>query len=680
VCTTWMKSVKFDPVALIELVGPTVYEKECEKMVRTILSVASDDKKDILTDFSDPERRAFRDNVEKASSLHRQKPKATESMLDVAQVLFARVSCEHAETLSGMKKAGIVAKVIPDIPELCEMFQQQLSALVESINARDADEDETEAQSADDLEDRICFVCVQLLNLAKISGLEEEGSRRHFIAVMKDVLASLDTPDDLLEGCIQAIASAHENESYFLQTVSEILADLSDDTSEEETDMKDLEICQHLRIVSILSIVLENVSPHIATSPILQNFTGYILPSITSTNSMVRECGVSTLGRYALLSKEDIVMEEVKPLLLKVAGNDEERLEIRGQASLALCDLALLYTAILTPYDVENVTFSFADIIKSMLDHSKPAVVAVAAEVSAKLLFAGKLHDSYLLAQLLVVFFRSDFIDVTVDNGDERVQEVGSVVRLQQLLTVFFPAYSIKSQEGRETLLGSIKSVIAIVNDKQSKKKKTSASMSWPIVKIIEYVCSTVDIGAQQDVVKSPVDSEDCTEKSEENMEDSQEEESVHTTSSVLSASIAISDFIIKAGTDINTVYVRALCKFLGGAHIDVQSDNEVRLSLLKKNMNELELLVTDASSSRAVQKLNDALSTVDSEDEDEDRTTTSESDEDSLAGAMEAIALSEASEGKENAARSEAVPGNGKGIVSRTKRRLTQVNYFEEE
>ena len=46
---------------------------------------------------------------------------------------------------------------------------------------------------------------------------------------MRCILARLATPDDLVDAYVKAMASAHDKESQFLQTISEILVDFEDD-------------------------------------------------------------------------------------------------------------------------------------------------------------------------------------------------------------------------------------------------------------------------------------------------------------------------------------------------------------------------------------------------------------------------------------------------------------------
>ena len=91
-----------------------------------------------------------------------------------------------------------------------------------------------------------------LLQLAKIAGLQEEGSRRHFSNVMNATLADPETPEELVEECVEALRATFENDIDFFDAISIILANLT--STEDSDDGKD-----HARILFIFSVVLENL-------------------------------------------------------------------------------------------------------------------------------------------------------------------------------------------------------------------------------------------------------------------------------------------------------------------------------------------------------------------------------------------------------------------------------------
>jgi condensin complex subunit 3 len=254
--------------------GASVNEEECEKAVGVVLETARSGDKAVLNELSDPEIRAFRASVDK----HMVQLSDSGVTFSAEEIFFARIACATAQesmALTPVQKDEIVNKVAPDIPVVCEIFQRHSLRLIQALQ-----EGDTES------EDEECFICLQLLHLAKIAGLHEEGSRRHFSSVMKGILSSRETPDDLVEGCVESLRAAHEYENEFLETISQIVSDIS---GAEDDSPNEVESLRTLRILSILTIVLETSSSKISSHPLLQDFVEIIVSSVANSNSLVRE-------------------------------------------------------------------------------------------------------------------------------------------------------------------------------------------------------------------------------------------------------------------------------------------------------------------------------------------------------------------------------------------------------
>jgi len=599
VCTSWIKFAKYDPIELIKVVGPIVNEEECEKIVGVLMNC---DEAELLKDLSDPEIRAFQQGI-----CHTPTVLSHDFEMTPEAALFARVKASHSlksKDISASKKADILFDVIPDIPLLCQAVDKLVQRFSEAVASDGEGTGECES-----------FLCRQLLQLAQLTDLKEEGSRRHFNAAMKAMLSSVDTPDDLLEDCIKAMSKAHDREVDFLRNVAKIVDDMTGGLAESYTEVAEF---TRLRIISILYVVLENTSTVMATNPVLREFSSHITLAVNSADAMVRECGVGCLGRLAILSDESTVLSDFKPLLLKVASTDNELMEIRAQAMLALCDLSLLFEGILNPDPT-----SIVSLVSKFLHHSQAGVVAFAAEVGTKLLFSGKVHDNAILAGLLVAFFDKSFADLA-EEEDSDVTEVGSLVRMQQQLVVFFPAYSMKSKEGKLALISSIGPMLNMITATKTKRGST-----WNVAKIVEYIVSTVAIGKEQVGEK---DSND----------DTQNNQAIEP-SGVLHACIEVSNFLIQHGDNINMTHLRGLCKLLGGADIDIDADHSPTVVALKSNIEELSLLIADDNSLRSLATVLELLEDVEDEISEDDA---NESDEESI---TEALIHMNIDENKEN-------------------------------
>jgi condensin complex subunit 3 len=523
--------------------------------------------------------------------------------------------------------------------------------------------------------------------MAQATDLKEEGSRRHFIAAMKNVLVAIETPEDLLEDSIKALLFAHEAETDFLQTISDIISELSTCYASKEKDNDVLQSVSTLRIISILAVTLENASASMASKSILQGFSFYIVPAITSRHALVREGGVACLGRLAMLSDGATVLEEFKPLLLNVASNSDEKLEIRAQAIMAICDLSFLFSEML---DESQDSVSFVHLLVDLLSTSKPAVVAVAAETASKLLFAGRTLDKSLLAQLVVTYFDQDMASLENNEEDHDVVDIGSPLRMQQLLSLFFPAYAMRGTNCKSALVSCIEPMLHAVMERLNEK---GAKVSdWPMARMVEYVESLLECTSSaaasnnHDTTKesSCVDANNNKEEEETNTNSSQDkDESPNPQEPSYEALVAIqvSQFLLKRNESIKTTLVRQLCKALGSTRIDTETTDSTTLLKLKTNMDELAMSISDSTCLRSLKPLMESLDSLDADDECDDESTETEDeseDESSLAEALEAIAIAEVASTKTTEKENEPnekVHGKGSSKSSRGRRRLASMN-----
>ena len=230
------------------------------------------------------------------------------------------------------------------------------------------------------------FICLQLIHMANTSELQEKGSRRHFISIMQRMLSTRFDNTDLIDGCIKVMALAHDTESHFLRTISEILDDIEDDNS-KDYDEKEIVVVRQMRTLMILSPVLESIGGNMADSPgLASKLEHHILPTVTSDSDSIRKHGVICVGKFCLLLEKEKIMDDkfkLKPLLMQIAGSVEERVEVRAQAMFALCDLSLLHKDVLQLSDEdgndESSTSTFKELLLEMLGHSKRGIIAIAA-------------------------------------------------------------------------------------------------------------------------------------------------------------------------------------------------------------------------------------------------------------------------------------------------------------
>jgi len=641
-CCGWMKTMKFNPIALIQLLNPTSSQSNesiAESVARAIISTAgvlgnefgskmeihntsSSSKGDnmstfsspmTLMDLSDAEVREFKRVVMNCESIDSTSTDTDtgndEGLMDSSTVIYLRVMYEmilSSKSLTEVKKSNLMMNIVPDVTVLGTVLERHMNKLNSIRFGKEDDEGNSIGDDDDDeICDELCFVCIHLLKLANVLDVKEEGSRRHLSSIIHRVLCSLHTHDELIEGCVHLLATTHDSEASFLRSISEVLTSIVDIEEENNNSISDDERrVQYLRAIEILSITFEKISRRLSKNAILINFSRLILTTITdpSLGSLVREAGVSCLGRFVILMDEEIVIDKYKPLLTEIAFREDEKIEIRAQALLAMCDLGILFERSMAPLTLESIpgediTISISDILLNAITKSKKSLVIVAAECAAKLMFAGRLHDANILSILITIYFDQNFCSDNLYEDSDDVKEVGSPARLQQLLTLFFPAYSIKSPIGKDTLLTSITPLLDVVHEKMSTKAKGKKITAWPIVKMIEYVLHLVEKGEEN-------------QKGNESPRDE--------ASPILVATLAISSFLLKEASQLTTTQLRNLCKIMGKSYIDISSDEQAVLKLLKDNIDELSMHITDNTALRSIESLVVLLDDVPSDDESE--------------------------------------------------------------
>ena len=669
-CCGWLKVMKFDPLKLLSRLEPTYNEEICEEVARVIVNVT--ENKHILNELSKPEIQAFKeevlnvkhfDKMWKFSSEQAQSNLNTvDTGIDVTNILFLRIRCQSLQKMEEKKTTETqLSKILPDMPDICNALNLHLNKLNNAV-PEESDNLDSENSSVQDIES---YICLQILQLVELCDLKEEGSRRHLASLLQSVMVMLNTPDDVLQKCVLILLATHSTEAQFIQTISEVLADINDLKSnhddrsnvENEKHLKSqenaLNLAKMIRTIAIISIVLENISSRMSTNTILKTLAStYIEPAITHSDAMVREAGVSCLGKFTIMMMQDsAILNETKSILLNVGSNVKERMETRAQAVLALTDLSMMHDSVLSPITLkvssaeneennnedEKTEYSrgrkrrnrrkecpletelevekpicLVSILQDMLRQSRhPALCVIAAECSAKLMFAGKVHDSISLAYLIVMYFNDDFNSDDDEVGD-CATDIGSPVRLQQLLTLFFPAYCMRFKLGRVAMMSSIKHMLELIHTKMSKRVRGRRAFAWPIVKMIEYVCNNVEEGEEQFANRDRNSQENPTDDNVEK-EIMEEEDQVDDLepSPILLLAIAISEFLVENGSDLPVRFLRILCKVLNGIDLDLESESIQHLNLLTTKMDELSLVITDSSSLRSLESMFEVLSEI---------------------------------------------------------------------
>ena len=630
-CCGWVKTMNFDPFATISLFDPLENEGIAENVAKAIIATTGVLGQDVnpfisedgtqmesatmispdiaLMDLSDAEIREFKNKC----SDHTTFGLNADVELSSSKVLYLRMMANmitKSRTLSEVKKSNLLSKFVPDVTTLTDVLEKHMGRLKTIQNcSRDLeyDEDDIAMKDIEENEEVESFICLQLLQLTISMDLDEEGSRRHLSSIIHRILSSSETHEDLIESCVHLLSAASDSEVSFIQSISEVLVSTIEIVDEMDSSSEEKQ-AQYVRALEILSITLEKTSRHMSKNPILQNFSNIILNAISdySLGSTIRELGIGCLGRFVILMDEETVLNKYKTLLMNIASMEEEKIEIRAQALLSMCDLSLLHERFMAPVVLDsesnNTEIGFADILLNVMTNSTKSLVIIAAEVSVKLMSFGRLHDANIIANLITLYFDQNLSSGAINEDINDIKEVGSPTRLQQLLTMFFPTYCMKFSHGKENLLASVPALLTLLNEKMSSRNnKRKKASTWPIAKIIDYII---------DLLETESDTKTTEEESN--------------TSPMLDISLSIASFLVKESDNLSTQYVRSLCKILSSIDLDTSGENQISLKPLKLNLDELSMSLTDETALRSLRRLVSELDEVKSSAEDIDTISSS--------------------------------------------------------
>jgi hypothetical protein len=199
-----------------------------------------------------------------------------------------------------------------------------------------------------------------------------------------------------------------------------------------------------------------------------------------------------------------------------------------------------------------------------------------------------------LIAGLLVLFFDPKFQSATTGNSSD----VGSTARMQQWLSLFFPAFCLKSKMTRDAVLGAIEDAL----------KRGVSKKGFPVVKVVEYVCEVVTVAAEEVTNDQPTAIGDAEDQDDSRM--------------ALKIAVQVASFILHVlveeerigKKDITLTILRRLCKLLGSLEVHGPT---VELIQLRDTMEELAMMLTDPTALRSLNDLTGDLAQVQEDEED---------------------------------------------------------------
>jgi condensin complex subunit 3 len=468
-CDSWLQGLEYDCTKLLQMFDCETNEKTAETALRCIFEKATNQ----TVVYGDDDANAT--GLVNAAS---QKWSADEdSAFTSERVLYWRVQCsyfsdKHKESNS-MDFEDKLEAALPDTAVFC--------ALVSKVMADN---------------DNKFFVLKQMLQLSYFLDFQDEVGRQSMLMLQNKLLSSMETPDSLVNVAVKVLKAIHSTEDEHIRFLAEIISDIQDPldesapeveevpdtgendageegeggaevgeaapvakpavelTEEEAAEKEEEELFRVHRCLLIISCLLRDTRKDLG-NPALQGLLATIVPAISSDYDGIREAGVRCLGYYCLLD-EGAALNHNK-LLLHFVSNDQESTKIKSAAIKALFDLCMMFPSLLTSDDGGCLV----SILTKCMDY-KPGrgqgqgrIACTCAEGFAKLLFVRRIRNSGVLLKLFQLYFTPPDPEEEEDDESEEEEEEESeeakeslsemVSRMQQCLSVFFPAFAMAS-------------------------------------------------------------------------------------------------------------------------------------------------------------------------------------------------------------------------------------------
>jgi condensin complex subunit 3 len=612
ICISWVQAAQFNPLTLLRWVNILDHSTVATKIIE-IWFEASNSCPPWLADLSESDQLKFQHGLHRAvanfsisdivSSDHA-------SIEDVCIRLFVARSLLQCTT-SVHDKESMWSQVVPDVSVLCQVLDQLTTKLVQVLDTKtDINKDGSYN------EDILIFLCLELLRLATINTTAstntlEEGSRRILVNAIKSLLSNVVTPDDLLEGCITAlkelcsISDTGRSGGVAVEIVP-VIDELSEITASSDNEL--FHIHSSIRIVSLITLVLENLdASESLPKEVVQCFVKHVQPAICHKNVLLRQASVRTWGLLGLMmptASESLHANDYTSTLLNLASNEVEDIEIRIQAMFALTDWFMIHFRgehtinIMKGSLFDSLCLQIDTLFQNGSSYSQ-GTICCAAEMVTKILVITimnatiSIDEGYQdkcrswLARLVLLYFDQENFEI----GDNDVHQVGNPVRLQQLLSLFFPALTagIPSLWSSRCLLDSISPLLNLlllqhqnqkVDSHRRTKSLTPATLVW--TRSIDFIVSTVvasrEILAKQSTKQISANSaNDSTENPSESSSspDDDADEPATISSPSLVASLQVASFLFEQCLTLSAALRRVLCKVIANMSIDLDISKE---------------------------------------------------------------------------------------------------------
>ncbi len=511
-CGPWVRSVGGSITRVLDLIDPLQDEDVADKAASVLVSTgwqatsAHMEGKPAPFGLSPDESRTLRSGLLPGcvTLLTSLSPSVTllvvsqvETLLDISQSYGGGMSTSVCGFMSPAEREEALEAILPETSDLC--------CLIESASCLPGIEDQPEN----------LYILRLLLRLCQCCDGVDEGGRQRMRLTLCTILRDPNLPNDLIEQSLRCLASINPEKGDFIRLIAEMMSDVvEEDDADDVTEGEDGEslnpdeheerrVMRQIRALELCSLLLDQTERSLASDVTLENMESTILPAISSPYGIAREIGVTCLGKYCLLGIEAALRH--RDLLIHVSAAKDEDTGVRACALQSVFDLCLLYGEAFLKLEDNLVVNLIEEALRPKPlsfngDEWPQALSAVAAEGAAKLLFcrciavkrgAVSCFGFTLMGLLLAAFFASGscadprtlwLLMGEDENGEQPLDEdgpvasqLGSPVRLHQLLSVFFPCFfAMPEPDGLHAIIAAVPPMLATLSSYGSGRTQDS--------------------------------------------------------------------------------------------------------------------------------------------------------------------------------------------------------------
>ncbi len=501
-CGSWVRSVGGDISRVLDLVGPLEDENVADEVAAVLVSTgwqatsAHIEGKPPPFSLSPEESCTLRSGTRPGcvTLLTSLSPSVTllvvaqvEALLYISKSYGGPTSKRTCGFMSPADREESLEAILPETADLC--------SLIERASCLPGIEDQSEN----------LYILRLLLRLCRCCDGVDEGGRQRMRLTLGTILRDPNSPNDLMEESLHCLASINPVKSDFIRLVAEMMSDVvEEDDADDVTEAGDNEpldpdeheekqMMRQIRALELCSLLLDETERPLASDSTLERMESTILPAVSSPYGIAREIGVTCLGKYCLLGIEAALRH--RDLLIHVSEAKDEDTGVRACALQSVIDLCLLYGEAFLKLEDNRVINLIEEALHPKLlsfngNEWPQALSAVAAEGAAKLLFCRCIAVEStpatcigytLMGLLLAAFFargscadprtlcllmgEGESEEQSLDEDGPIASQLGSPVRLHQLLSVFFPCYfSMPVPDGLRAIISSVPPMLATLS------------------------------------------------------------------------------------------------------------------------------------------------------------------------------------------------------------------------